>query len=251
MKILFMGTGAADWNISEHRGDGFFRRTTSALINDELLIDFNAGSIDFIEKNGTDMGKVRNILITHTHSDHYSRDAVNKVFGENVCILADAGAAARIGETAARQRVMPLYTPTETDGFTVCAVPANHSVEGSCERPLHYIISDGERCLFWGCDGAWLLNSAWHEMKKYTYDMVVLDGTLGDEEGDYRIFEHNNLRMVTEMAETVRNLNLMKENSKIMISHMSRYSQYAKDELERRLAPHNIGAAYDGLEIVL
>ena len=39
MKITFLGTGAADWNRAEHGTWEGFRRNSSALIDDCLLID--------------------------------------------------------------------------------------------------------------------------------------------------------------------------------------------------------------------
>lgn len=44
MKLLFLGTGAADWDASQaHLGDetALQRRTTSVLVNEDLLIDPN------------------------------------------------------------------------------------------------------------------------------------------------------------------------------------------------------------------
>lgn len=249
MKILFMGTGAADWDISARKDGEFFRRCTSVMINDDLLIDFNNDTLDFIEKTGCGVENVKNILITHTHGDHYTNASVNKYFSKNTAVWFDEGAKEKIGELAADKKVIPLYKETAVGKYTVVAVSANHSVENSREKPVHYIISDGEKCIFWGCDGAWFLNRSWHEMRKYKYDLVVLDGTLNDNKGDYRIFEHNNLNMITEMGEAFKSLEMMKPNSKIMISHMSKYSQYPHDELTAYLAPYGIAPAYDGLTI--
>lgn len=251
MKILFMGTGAADWNIKNRVGDEFFRRFTSIMINDELMIDCNDETIDFIESSVCDTGRVKNILVTHTHSDHYSAEAVNRVIPSGGTVWCEEGAQPRIGEIYAETKTIPLYTPIKIGGFTVTAVEANHSVEDSAEKPLHYIISDGESTIFWGCDGGWLTNREWHELKKHKLDLAVFDGTLHDERGDYRIFEHNNLRMVAEMSDAFKKCGLMKEGAQIMISHMSRYSQYPHEELEEYLKPHCIVPAYDGLTVEL
>ena len=42
MKVTFLGTGAADWDIRAYRDGEFFRRNSSILINDDLLVDPNA-----------------------------------------------------------------------------------------------------------------------------------------------------------------------------------------------------------------
>lgn len=249
MKILFMGTGAADWNLQTRKNETFFRRFTSVMINNDLMIDCNYETIDFIEKHNYKTDKIDNLLITHTHSDHYSAIAAEKILGSDKTILGDINALPRFGNTSSIHKAIPLYTPVNIGKYEIIALAANHSVENSSEQPLHYIISDGTKRIFWGCDGAWFLNKTWHTIRKYTYDLVVFDGTLNDNPGDYRIFEHNNLNMITEMSETFKSLNLVNSDSKIMISHMSRYSQYPHKELEKYLKKYDILPAYDGMEI--
>ena len=39
MKLLCLGTGAADWNPKAASADPAFRRLTAALVNDDLMID--------------------------------------------------------------------------------------------------------------------------------------------------------------------------------------------------------------------
>ena len=53
MELLFLGTGAADWNISKRVEGEFFRRFSSALVDGALLIDPGPHIFDFAEKNGT------------------------------------------------------------------------------------------------------------------------------------------------------------------------------------------------------
>ena len=64
MKLHFLGTGAADWNGPDERGE--YRRLTSTLIDDSLLIDYTKTASDMMPADST----VTHILITHSHSDH-------------------------------------------------------------------------------------------------------------------------------------------------------------------------------------
>ena len=65
----------------------------------------------------------------------------------------------------------------------------------------------------------------------------------------HRLFEHNNLRMITEMSAAFRQLKLLNDGGKIMISHMSRYAHESHDKLNAYLEKYDIGAASDGMEI--
>lgn len=249
MELQFMGTGAADWDISTRREGEFFRRLTSVRINDDLIIDFNGETPDFLEASGGSVGGVRDILITHTHSDHYSNAAVNRYFGPGTTLWADEKALPHLGTTISLQRAMPLYTPVQVGRYTVLAVEANHLVEDSDEQPLHYVISDGSRRIFWGCDGAWLRTRAWRAIREFSYDLVVFDGTLSDKEGDFRIFEHNDLNMIAGMTAAFREQGMLAPGGKVMISHMSRYSQREHQDLAAYLEPLGILPAYDGLRV--
>ena len=118
------------------------------------------------------------------------------------------------------------------------ALAANHA---TAEAPLHYLIADAEgKCFFYGCDGAWLLFPEYQAIMEQRPDLVILDGTIGDADGDYRIFEHNNLRMVEEMQKT-----LAPYCSRFMITHMARTLHTSHEQLEERLRGSGIVPAYD------
>jgi hypothetical protein len=74
--------------------------------------------------------------------------------------------------------------------------------------------------------------------------MLIFDCTVGDTEGDYRIFEHNNIRMVTEMAMTLR-----QHCGGIMVSHMAKTLHGTHEKLREQLAPHGIVPAHDDMVV--
>lgn len=253
MKVLFIGTGAADWDLGTRVGDEFFRRLTAVKINDDFMIDCSADTADFINHNSGALDAVGNVIITHTHSDHYSPVAITSLLKKDVRVWAEPEAEKMILRDMPHltESKLTIFKENSVGGYTVIPVPANHSVNDERQTPLSYIISHGDKTIFWGCDGAWIPNRSWHEMKKHRYDLIVLDGTLGEENGDYRIFEHNNLAMVKEIAYVIHSQKLLKQNGRIFISHISRYSHKSHEELCRQLANVNVEVAFDGLEIEL
>ena len=70
MKLTFLGTGAADWNGPDARGE--YRRLTSTLIDDCLLIDVTHTVDDMIENPAA----ITDVLFTHSHDDHFDLDAL-------------------------------------------------------------------------------------------------------------------------------------------------------------------------------
>ena len=83
MKLTYLGTAAAEgWPAlfcrceycmkALERGGKNLRTRSQAMVNDDLLIDFPADSFSHMQQNGLDFSAVKNLLITHSHMDHFS-----------------------------------------------------------------------------------------------------------------------------------------------------------------------------------
>lgn len=221
MKITFLGTGAADWNMQDHGHMEGFRRNSAALLDDCLLIDPNADVPNALETFGKDAGKIKYIFNTHRHSDHFCQATVDSLSGA-VFYPLSAGEEISVG------------------GYTVKALRANHA---TCADPTHLLISDGKTRLFYGLDGAWLMYDEIAAIKEHGVDLAVLDATIGDP-GDFRIFEHNDLAMVLTMKAAMKGY-----VKRFCISHMARTLHRPQAELASAMAEHDVTVAYDGLEL--
>ena len=221
MKIMFLGTGAADWDIREHKAMKGFRRNSSALIDNCLLIDPGPNVLDALFAFGKKAENIKYIINTHKHSDHYCEETVARLKNA-VLYEMKAGEIKELGK------------------YTVFALRANHS---TCDEAVHFIISDGEKRLFYGLDGAWLLYDEVSAIKSAMIDFAVFDATIGHIPGDYCIFEHNNLDMVLEMK---RSLNSYIK--RFCISHMARTLHKTHEEIEVEMKRHSIEVAFDGYE---
>ena len=222
MKITFLGTGAADWH-KKRDGMTEFRRFSSALIDDVLLIDPGPQSLEALAEFGKDVFKIQYIINTHKHKDHFSEETVRALEACGATFFdLNSGDSVKFG------------------AYTVHVYAGNHS---TCEKTVHFIISDGERTLFYGLDGAWLLYEEVQAIKKYRPDFAVFDATIGNVDGDYRIFEHNNLNMVLEMKKT-----LTPYIGKFAISHMARTLHTDHKTLCKEMQAHCVAVAYDGWE---
>ena len=222
MKITFLGTGAADWRYDVHKNIEGYRRNSSLLIDDCLLIDPGPDVPNALEVFGKCADEIRYIICTHNHRDHYSEETVSLLSRAELQLM-------KSGETRSIGK------------YRVSAFSANHS---TCKDAVHFIISDGEKSLFYGLDGAWLMYDEVDAIKRNTVDVAVLDATVGDVPGDYRIFEHNDLNMVIEMKSA-----LDKYVKRWVISHMARTLHTSHTELSEKMARYNIEVAFDGFEI--
>ncbi|MBO5790476.1 MAG: MBL fold metallo-hydrolase [Clostridia bacterium] len=254
MQLTFLGTGARDFTI-EDRGTSGFRFWSGALLGEDTLIDCGPYLFEAAADAGVDLSKVRYVIVTHRHVDHFSLKSLRKL-AENqpITICIHENSTHSLSDIP-NLTVVPLslFAHTALRDMALVAMPANHSVSPtSCEQPVHYVIYREGRTLFWGCDGAWMLNATWHAIKNMRFNLMVLDGTLGEVEGDNRIFEHNNLRMVHEMAKTFTAQGMIAEGGSIMISHLSKFEHTDKETLDRNLAQKGlVKAAYDGLRVTV
>lgn len=218
MKLLFLGTGAADYNESHRHMDGY-RRNTSLLIDDCLLIDPGPSVLEALDTFGVRRESIRYIINTHSHPDHYCQQTVDAL-------------------TATGAQFVHFADGEEKtlDGYRITALRGNHSIP-----VLHYVISDGEKSLFYGLDCAWLLYSEIAYLREHPVDYAVLDGTIGFIEGDYRVFEHCSMDMVLTMWKSMRDF-----VGKMCVSHMARTLHTDHQTLAREMAKHSVEVAYDG-----
>ena len=66
-----------------------------------------------------------------------------------------------------------------------------------------FLISDGNKRVFYGLDVEWFMYDEVQTIKEYPVDLAVLNGMMGNVEGDYRIYEHNNLMMFKELKKSL------------------------------------------------
>ena len=224
MKIFFLGTGAADWPLERPADYKEFRRLSSAVIDDTLLIDPGPQVLEALDTYGKN--NIQYIINTHSHSDHYNEKVKTALCNRGATFVKlQPGEQATLGK------------------YSVTAYKANH---GTCTDAVHFMITDGEKTLFYGLDSAWLLYEEFQAIRICKPDLAVFDATVGDCPGDYRIFEHNNLNMVLEMKKT-----LDPYMGKVCISHMAMTLHTDHETLAANMAKHGIIAACDGLEITL
>lgn len=218
MKILFLGTGAADYTGNEKE----LRRNSSALIDDIILIDPNSYVPNAIKEFKVDTSKIKYILNTHRHDDHYNQDTVDYLVSQGATFI----------DTKPNDVI-------ELGEYRILALRGNHSIP-TC----HFIIEKDEKRMFYGLDGAWLTYEEIDAIWGKGVDLAVLDATIGFVEGDYRIFEHTSLNMILEMKKSINTA-----IKKYVISHMAYTLHTDHDTLAKEMNKHGIITAYDGLEI--
>ena len=248
--LLFLGTGAADWQRPEK--DGFFRRNAAALLNGTLLLDCGPMVWDFAESHPGVLDSVTDVLVTHDHEDHLDMRTLWQLAAQRrIRVACDGFARAMIGAHPAIGFVPVVpFVPFAAGGYSVMPVTANHdTVQAGVRQACHFIIRtpDG-KTVFYGLDGSWFLRPSWEEMQRHKFDVMVLDCTVGDRD-DWRIFEHNTIPMLRMMVREIESQKLLAPGGRIVASHFARTLHAPPDETARILNAFGVTAAVDGMNL--
>ncbi|MBQ8392897.1 MAG: MBL fold metallo-hydrolase [Clostridia bacterium] len=254
LNIKFLGTCACDFSqkLENEYKDCFGlneRRASAMLINGQYLIDAGMHILDSMRIAEIDLATVTDIFVTHTHSDHFDtfnveRLARNRKKTLRVWIREDASVPEI--KNVEYKRMTPYVKYEVDDGVFITGVLANHDIEAA---PQHLIAEINGKTLFYGCDGAWLLTRTFNFIKRAEYDIMVLDATVGDYLGDYRMGEHNSIPMLRVMLPSLKTEKIITDKTKVIFSHIAPSLHKPHAEIVRTAEQMGAIVAYDGMEL--
>jgi phosphoribosyl 1,2-cyclic phosphate phosphodiesterase len=269
MQLTFLGTGAAEGypapfchceNCLEarRRGGRNIRLRASLLINHDLLIDMG-DLVASAALYGADLSAIETLLITHRHIDHLRPDQLFvraypfakttvptlRIYGPHDAIEMLDGLAAQ-EPRAAEQARYETHTVAPADRwasgqYSLCAVPATH---GTAD-PLLYVIDDGQRSVFYSTDTGLYAPAAWDIIRQNTYDVVVMDETMGTTTID-ATSSHLSIETVVAYRRQFEAEGLLRPGARFIAHHFSHGANPHHEALESILGPHGIEVAYDG-----
>ena len=276
MKLQYFGTGAGmgipeifcSCRICENarsEGGKEIRTRSQAVLDDTLSIDYPVDTFLHTLHGGLDMRKIRHILITHGHHDHflpadvlsrpqwsgepvrfYASKKSGAGLAKNIEITEQAyaeGRRIRTSDFKAEVYSLEPFIPVYINGYWVTPLPANHA---PAIDPLLFIIIKDDKSILW-CHDTGLLPE---ETKEYLlnaemqFDFVSLDCTL--QRGNPITKHHMDLDQCIETADFLQKNNLLKSNATIALSHISHLAERTHEELEAEAAAYGMTVAYDG-----
>lgn len=260
------------------RGGRNLRWAAQAWIAPDILIDF------YDDRQITTFGvppeSIRHLLITHCHYDHLNPPALLEfasglsqpldVHGiELVRDSLEFYATNRWDEASGRfqpQRIATNYRyhPVRPDqsfrigDTTVTAVQANHSINkgvwGISFMPiehvaLNYVIQRNGKTLFYGLDSSYTLPGTLETLKRFRFDVAVLDVTFAQMDVEPATSGHHNFAMIAETIDEYRRAGIVTDATKIVASHLSVAHVVPHDDLVDQAAARGITLAYDGMTL--
>ncbi|MBQ8291123.1 MAG: MBL fold metallo-hydrolase [Clostridia bacterium] len=252
--LTFLGTGAADFSLAQleackSRFDKNTRRTSCAIFNGKYMIDCGTFALDSLQIANVALADITDLFVTHTHSDHFVPKNV-----ETIAKAKDAPLRIWVREDATLPEIentqvfrMKDRAVYEVNGeLRVTGLASNHGEECA---PQFLLFEKEAKKFLYATDGAWFLNTTYYYLHKANLDLLVLDCTSGDYEGEWRMAEHNDIRMIRCMLPCLKTWEMINENTQVYLTHLARTLHRSHEETAEIVKPLGAQVAYDGLRI--
>ena len=253
MKIKILGSGGGEGfpalfcrcdHCREARlaGGKSIRTLSQTLINDELLIDFPYDTSAHCLSFGIELGDIENVLITHSHSDHYV-PLLLSVRGGVFCDKEE------IGEKMRENTVFTeMYHGAARDigGYRVTAISARHSPE---RGSLNYVIEqDGKRLLYL-IDTGYPTEETLEYLKENFgfFDAVVMDATMGVAPAGAYVY-HMGFAENIMLRQKLLSLGVAGKNTRFIAAHITHNKAETHEKTEAFFVGTGIEVSYDGFE---
>ena len=227
-----------------------FRKRSSIIINNDLLIDFGPDIMSATFMHGKSIADIRYCLQTHSHSDHFDASCfttrIPEYMGVNTTPLQLYASEATLRKMSDIEIFSVKSLQTFKFGpYQVTAFTANHD---KLVDSLLYAITEGNFTVFYGTDTDLLSEEVWQGFhdNSLKFDVVILDHTYGpNTDGS----DHLNANRFVDQINRMKTENLLKENARILATHISHEGNPTHNELSKYAVGYDYEIAYDGLEI--
>ena len=266
MKIKYLGTAAAEGvpalfcncahcTYARAKGGKEVRTRSGALVDGVIKIDFPPDAYMQMLLHKLDYSRLDHILISHTHSDHYSvKELMNRklpysqkkkiekpltVYGNE---MGYEMALEYLEEGVLEYKVVRPYEAFQIENYTVTPLPAVHAFN---QVALFYLIEKDGQALLYCHDTDEFTDEHLEFLKNKKLSMVSFDCTNGILELDYK--GHMGISDNLRMREKLYAIGAADENTVFIANHFSHNGLVPHEEMEKRLPGFLV--SYDGREV--
>lgn len=263
MQVLMLGTGAADgWpnpfctcaSCDWARSSGTVRTTTSALVDDVLLLDCGPDAPRQAARAGRSLAGLRAVLVTHAHPDHLDPAALlARSWARPASALQVVGPRSVMSacehwigpdDSVALTEVSPGDVLT-IDGYVVRVLAAAHDVGHdslTADAVLYEVTApDGGRLLY-ATDTAALPQATVDALRDVALDLLLVEQTFGAQ-SDHGT-GHLDLATLPAELRRLREAGAVTDSTDVVAVHLSHHNPPGP-ELARVLAPWGVRVVDD------
>lgn len=276
MKIKYYGTAAAEGfpgmfcecetcKRARLSGGKSIRTRSQTAIDDTLLLDLGPDTYHHVITGGLDLTKIKAVLITHSHFDHFSPDILRcisqgkaerennktlEIFGGEDAFRKTSELAAEVN-TDSDVRLVPRFVMPnvefKADKYTVFPLSAFHDENSS---PVNYIISDGKKTVLYAHDTGMYDNRTIERISQYAthIDLVSMDCTYGarrDADCDHHMSVWANIQLKNMLISN----GICDDKTIFVANHFSHFCKNIHEEMCEITKEYGIIVSFDNLEI--
>jgi len=273
MKLLYMGTGAAEGipgtfcncrlcREAKKLGGRNIRTRSQALIDGKILIDFPPDTYAHYLAYEFDLPSIRHIFVTHSHMDHffptefmlrregfihppiellhlYGNKTVEEAFLS--CLKRIMG---RGDENFSFHPLVP-FVPVDLEGYKIHPLKAKHDPKEEC---LIYGVECQGRALLYANDTGFFPDTTWDYLKsaKVCFDLVSLDCTMMQfSDGN----NHMGIPDAVKLRQELYAIGAASQKTVFVLNHFSHNGGWNHSELCKEAEKQGFQVSYDGMEI--
>jgi len=266
MQIHFLGTGAAAGfpalfcdcyfcQEAQRLGGKDIRTRASIHIDEMYKIDFPPDTFYHKLKYGLDLSKIRHILVTHAHYDHFAPGELHflaEPFAhieerEPLHIYGNEIVSERLDLAGGPERYCLIFhqiKPFEEFAAGEMRVFPVRAAHAPNQEALNFVLQKEGKTILIGYDTGWYLEHTWKALRKFQFDLIIFDcthGWLDSAQG------HLGIKPVLRMRDRLGEMGSLKESARSIATHFSHNGRLFHKDLCEALKPKGVEVAYDGL----
>ncbi len=279
MNFKYLGTAAAEGfpavfcnceycNQARKTGGKNIRTRSQAIIDEDLLIDFPPDTYFHSLQNGLNLGKIKYLLVTHSHMDHFFPQEfelrgicfAHDMPEKELTVFCNDGVkqlffAVNTGKIYAQvlgniKFVTPqMFVPFKAGEYTITPLPARHM---QTEQSMIFILEKCGKKILYGNDTGYFYEEVFDYIKKnnISFDFVSLDCTMVNNPVD-DTGTHMGFGQIKRVAERLNEIGAISDKTKKYVTHFSHNGNPLQSELEKHADKIDFSVAYDGENIKL
>ena len=246
---------------ARRRGGKEIRRRTAYMLGDEILIDFGPDIYNAMISFGLDYSRVRHILISHSHEDHwYPHELFFRRRGFS--IIAEDSHIIVHGNEAVGRRLLDMVPDLDAvsvefhqvgafeeidlgNGITAIGVKAAHAYD---QVALNWLIRTPAGSVLFGNDTGWYEDETWEFLAGAALSVVFMDSTYGSVQNRSH---HMGCDGVIEAHAKMREIGALADGARFIANHFSHNGKMLHTDLVQAYEAHGIEVAYDGMVVEL
>ncbi len=250
------------------------RSRSSFRLNDDTQIDFGPDQLYQSVVLGNDLTVLKNILVTHSHEDHFAftelglKEMAVRTPEAPLNVYLSRRAWEWYREAVRAYSPPGYYTDRRFYRFVpldygkryaigdlgVVPLRGNHKAHGKGEYSVNYLVSlENGRTLYYACDTGYFFEETFAYLENRRLDFLVIEGTFGDALTQERPDNHLGCAGVLAVVRRLLEQKTLSAESRVYITHINHKHTLTHEKMTDYYARRNPGVeivvGYDGMEI--